>query len=105
MAIVSVRGEHEAFSAPRLAGELESLLGEGLAVVVDLSEADFLDSTVVSVLLRGRWDARQRGSKLALVVDDSTGWPVQRLFEVTGLDDVFDIARDREAALATVRSE
>jgi anti-anti-sigma factor len=102
VAIVAVRGEHEAFSAPRLAGELEALLGEGLAVVVDLSDADFLDSTVVSVLLRARWDARQRGSKLALVVDDSTGWAVRRLFEVTGLDDIFDITRDRETAVATV---
>lgn len=104
MAIVAVRGEHESFSAPKLAGDLEALLGEGLALVIDLSEADFLDSTVVSVLLRARFDARERGSKLAIVVDDSTGWPVRRLFEVTGLDEVFDIAPSRKAAIAAVRA-
>lgn len=104
MAIVAVRGEHETFSAPRLAAEIEGLLGEGLAIVVDLSEADFLDSTVVSVLLRARFDARERGSKLAIVVDDSTGWAVRRLFQVTGLDEIFEIADDREKAIAAVLS-
>lgn len=104
MAIVAVRGEHESFSAPKLAGDLEALLGEGLALVIDLSEADFLDSTVVSVLLRARFDARERGSKLAIVVDDSTGWAVRRLFQVTGLDEIFEIADDREKAIAAVLS-
>lgn len=104
VAVVTLRGEHESFSAPRLAGELERLVGEGLGLVIDLSEADFLDSTIVSIILRARFDARERGSKLRVVVAESTGWAVQRLFEVTGLDNVFDISGDRQAAVAAVRS-
>jgi hypothetical protein len=40
---------------------------------------------------------------MAIVLDDSTGWSVRRLFEVTGLETVFQIAGDRAAALAAVR--
>lgn len=103
VAVVAVSGEHEMFSAPRLTRELETLIDEGTAIVVDLTQADFLDSAIVSVLLRARWDAQQRGCRLALVLDDSTGWSVSRLFEVTGLTDVFQTAHDRAGGIAAVR--
>ncbi len=103
VAIVALSGEVEIYLAPRLEGELSQLLAGGSALVVDLSAAEFLDSSIVTVLLRAREDARGRGARFALVMDDSTGWAVRRLFEVTGLDGVFAIGASAREALAAAR--
>ena len=104
VAVIALTGEHEAYSTPRVAGGLEALVGEGLAVVVDLTQAEFLDSTIVAALLRAHREAEARGQRFAVVLDDSTGWSVRRLFELTGLQEVFAVAPDRAGAVAAVRA-
>lgn len=100
VAIVALTGEHESYSAPNVERELTAALADGHAVIVDLSRTEFLDSSIVSVLLRARKDAQQRSQRFALVVDDTTGWPVRQLLETTGLTAVFPIAKSRADALA-----
>ena len=100
MAIVSLVGEHEAFSAEEIQTTLDESIADGLAVIVDLTQSDFIDSAVVTALLRARGDAQSRGQRLALVIDDSTGWSVRQLLELTGLVSVFPIAGSREDAIA-----
>jgi anti-sigma B factor antagonist len=100
VAIVALTGEHETFTAEKLRHELHALIGEGRAVVVDLSAATFLDSAVVGVILESRGQAQDRGLKFALVMDDNTGPAVQRLFELTGLGSFLPIVSSRDAALA-----
>lgn len=104
VAVLALKGEHETFSTPRVAGDLEALLGEGVSVVVDLTEAEFLDSTIVAALLRAHKDAQTRGLRFAVVLDDSTGWSVRRLFDLTGLQEVFAVSPDRAGAVAAVRA-
>lgn len=99
VAVVTLRGEHEAYGAERLHEELQTLGANGLAIVVDLSETSFIDSAIVSVLLRARDSARDLGVSLVLVIQESTGWPVHRLFEVTQLDEAFSIADSRSKAV------
>jgi hypothetical protein len=53
----------------------------------------------VTVLLRARDDAQGRSLRFALVIDDSTGWPVRQLLDLTGLVSVFPIARTRDDAI------
>ncbi len=100
MAIVSLVGEHETFSVDQIERELNAALDDGLAVIVDLTQADFIDSAVVTVLLRAREEAQRRRVRFALVIDDSTGWPVRQLLELTGLVSVFPIAPSRDDAIA-----
>jgi anti-sigma B factor antagonist len=100
MAIVSLVGEHETYSADQIDRELQSALAEGLAVIVDLTETEFVDSSVVSALMRARDEAQRLRIRFALVVDDSTGWPVRQLLELTGLVSVFPIAESRDDAIA-----
>jgi anti-anti-sigma factor len=100
MAIVSLVGEHETFSADQIETTLEDAIADGLAVIVDLTETEFLDSAAVTVLLRTRDAAQRRGLRFALVIDDSTGWQVRQLLEVTGLVSVFPIAPSRDDAIA-----
>jgi anti-sigma B factor antagonist len=91
-AVVTLRGEHEAYSADRLARRLEALLDERIGVTVDLSGAAFIDSTVVGTLLAAKRQADARSLPFVLVLGEGTGWPVRRILEVTGLDRTFDIA-------------
>jgi anti-sigma B factor antagonist len=84
-AVVSLRGEHEAYTADKLARQIAGLLSEQLSVTVDLREATFIDSTVVGVLLAARRRAEERGLRFELVLGRDTGWPVRRMLEVTGL--------------------
>jgi anti-sigma B factor antagonist len=99
VAIVVLEGEHELFSAPKLQRQLEALIGEGLSLVVDLAQATFLDSSVVAVLLRVRDRANEAGVPFAIVIDDSTGEPVRRMFEITGLAAILPVFSSREQAL------
>jgi anti-anti-sigma factor len=102
--VVSLLGEHEAYSADRLARQLATLQEEGCALVVDLTQTTFIDSSIVSVLLRAREAARTYGVPLVLVLHEQTGWPVHRLFEVTGLQSEFSVAATREAAVEAATS-
>ena len=86
-----LRGEHEAYTAHKLGRQLEALLDEGVPVAVDLREATFIDSTVVGVLLGGKRHADELELEFLLLMGDSTGWPVRRLLEITGLDGTFEI--------------
>ena len=90
-AVVTLRGEHEAFTADKLARHLSGLLAEAVSVVVDLREATFIDSTVVGVLLAARRRAESSGLRFALLLGSNTGWPVRRLLEVTGLEAQFHV--------------
>ena len=62
--IVVMHGEHDLSTAPNLAHELEQALDAGAAVVVDLTEVEFMDSAILNALLKAREQAlaRQEGS-------------------------------------------
>jgi anti-anti-sigma factor len=98
-AIVFLEGEHEVYGAMKLQRSLEALVDEGLALVVDLTRATFLDSSIVSVLLKTRDRARNKGTRFAIVLDESSSTSVLRMFAITGLDRYLPVASSREAAL------
>lgn len=100
VAIVSLLGEHELYSVLEIERALDQAIQEGLAVVIDLSGTEFLDSSVVAILLRAREEAHVEGASFALVIDESTGQSVRQLFEITGLATIFRVASSREEALA-----
>jgi anti-anti-sigma factor len=97
--IVALAGEHELYGALKLRRRLDALIDEGLTLVVDLTHATFLDSSIVSVLLEARDRARRGGTKYAIVLDESTGDSVRRMFEITGLHRYLPVAPSLEAAL------
>src|SRR5256885_1775707 len=86
--VVALPGEVEEFGALKLESRLESLLGKGAAVVIDLSQTIFIDAAALLVLLRVRKSAEERGLGFVLWIDDSTGPYVIRAFEVTRLTSV-----------------
>jgi anti-sigma B factor antagonist len=90
-AVVVLSGEHEAYTAGKLARHLSALLAEGIGVTVDLRRATFIDSTVIGVLIATHRRAHEAGLDLVLHVGEETGWPVRRLLEVTRLGTRLDI--------------
>jgi anti-sigma B factor antagonist len=90
-AVVALVGEHEAYTAEKLARTIAGLIEEGASVAIDLRHATFIDSTVVGVLLAGRRRASAGGLSFVLLMGDETGWPVKRVLEVTGVGAQFDV--------------
>lgn len=84
-ATIRLSGEHEAYTADKLAKNLSGLIAEGVPVTVDLRATEFIDSTVVGVLLAAQRRANDVRLDFELLLGPKTGWPVRRMLEVTGL--------------------
>ncbi len=96
--VVSVSGDADLYAAAGVERELVRLVDEGRgSIVVDLTDATFIDSTMLRVLLNVSKRLRPGGGELLLVCDEHN---VRKVFEITLLDRVFTILDSREAALA-----
>lgn len=88
-AVVTVDGELDLYTAPRLQAVLASLLRERVdRVVVDLSGIEFCDSTGMNVLLSAMKRIREQGGTLELAAPRPA---VRRILQITGLDTVFSV--------------
>lgn len=86
---LALEGELDAFVAPALRERLAALCdlaGGGLAVV-DLHRVTFLDSSILGALVGALRRMREQNGSLQLVYPPP---PTIRIFELTGLDAVFD---------------
>jgi anti-anti-sigma factor len=66
-------------------------------VVIDLSDADFIDSTVLNVLFASGRKMRASGGKLAIVC---TRDHIYRVLEAAGVESAHPVVGTREEALA-----
>ncbi|HUD38157.1 MAG TPA: STAS domain-containing protein [Streptosporangiaceae bacterium] len=96
--VMSVHGEIDLYTVPRLQRELTSVLatGDPVRLVVDLSGVDFCDSTGVNVLLAAHRQAREKGGNLELAAPRPA---VRKILQVTGLETVFTVIDDPAAAV------
>ena len=102
---VVIRGEHDIYTAPSLRECLDKALDSGPAgVVVDLTAATFLDSSILGALLEARRQALEKGSGYVVCLGESPEPGVQRILEITGLVPVFPVVRTRDEALEAARS-
>lgn len=100
--VLSIAGELDLHTAPQFEEELLRALGnEPVAMVVDLTECEFLDSTALGILVRMREHFGSSPTGVSLVAADHH---VRKLFEITGLDSAFPIHPSRSAALKLVPS-
>jgi anti-anti-sigma factor len=90
--VVELRGEHEAYTAAKLEHQLENLVDEGFEILVDLRQASFIDSKTAGVLLMTHRRAKEKGMDFRVIMGEETGWAVRRLFDVTGLGSVLEVA-------------
>jgi anti-sigma B factor antagonist len=86
--VIAVPGELDLATAPRLKWPLVDAIDAGARVlIVDLSGVTFMDSTALGVLI-GIRRTLKLGSRLAIVCTDPE---VLKIFEISGLDAVFQI--------------
>ena len=103
-AVVTLIGEHDAYSAERLEIELTILLDEGRRIVVDLRDTAFIDSTTLSVLLGARLRAEKSSLGFALLLPHLEYTQVHQILDLTGLAPTFAIFEQLDAAVAAVRA-
>jgi anti-sigma B factor antagonist len=98
MSVVRAVGEIDIASAEKLRDCLAEIPQGTHAVIVDLSEVTFLDSTGLSVLVAGwkRFSDEDKPTELRLVVVRPV---IERVLEVTGLAQVFPIFSTLEEAV------
>ena len=100
--VIACAGELDLSTAPQLKWRLvDALEGARTAIVVDLGEVTFMDSTALGVLVGVR-RSLDVGARLGVVC---TNPAVLNIFQISGLDGAFDIFATRDEALAHVRGE
>jgi anti-anti-sigma factor len=91
--VIALRGEADAYVAPRIRSDLAKALGAEAPLVIDLSQATFIDSTIVGVLLEGLAEYEKLERPLLLLLPDDSAPEVHRLFELTGLTSLLPLVR------------
>jgi anti-sigma B factor antagonist len=99
LAVLTISGEHDLSTAPNLRRRLDRLLDERTAIVLDLSPATFIDSSILGVILDGRRRAAEAEIGFAVVHSNGAD-AVDRVLEVTGLRAELPVHARREEAFA-----
>jgi anti-sigma B factor antagonist len=96
--VITLRGESDAYVAPRIRSDLAAALGAEAPLVVDLTQATFIDSTIVGILLESLADCEKRERPLLLLLPEDAAPEVHRLFEITGLGALLPVVRSWDEA-------
>jgi anti-anti-sigma factor len=97
-ALATLIGEHDLNSRLALRATLMGA-AEGRDLLVDLGACTFADSAIVSLLLGTERTLAARNRRCDLIIPPDSGY-VTRLFEITGITDLFRVHPSLEAALA-----
>jgi anti-anti-sigma factor len=91
--VLAVRGELDIGAADWFSQAVEERLGRHtLPLIIDLSKCQYLDSTILNVLIRSANDAHGR---IGIVVPAAAR--IRRIFNIAGLEDALHLSETREA--------
>ena len=96
--IIAVAGQADLHTAPELRSAIASAIDHGMvSLVIDLSETTFIDSMTLGVLLGALKRLAPLSGRLTIACPDRH---LRRVFEITSLDRVLDLAESRDEAVA-----
>lgn len=96
--VIAVGGEVDYEVSPQLKQQIFGRVNGGCRhLLIDLSEAEFIDSTAIGVLVAGHKQLRELGGTLAVVCFDSN---VRNIFEIIGLENELSIHSSRDDAVS-----
>lgn len=101
--VIALAGEHDVSTRHRLREAIDDALAARLPVVIDLRDAEFVDSVIAATFLEARKRAKREKIGLGIVLADEHENAVRRIFELSRLTSVFAIYASAEAAVAGVR--
>jgi anti-sigma B factor antagonist len=88
--VVQLRGEVDVATSPLLRAELNKLVdGDARSLVLDLAALKFIDSSGLGVLVEAQDRLKERDGETLVLRDVQE--PVRRVFEITGLTELFTI--------------
>ena len=97
MSLIEVHGQADLHTASDLRSAITGAIDGGATqLVVDLSEATFIDSMTLGVLLGAVKRLRPGGGSVSVVCTDPH---IRRIFEITLLDRIFTLYPDRKSAV------
>jgi anti-anti-sigma factor len=100
--IVALHGEHDMTNRDRLHEKLAPLLTQATFVVVDLSPATFIDSSIVKELIAGHEQVDDVPAQQLAIVAPKDGF-ARRVLDLMQADGVLRIFEDHDAAFASLR--
>ena len=99
--LVTLSGEHDLSTAGDLRQHLDPIYSSANGLVIDLSSASFIDSSILGVLVQAKQQSENSVcSQLALVV--RPGSAPDRLLDLTGLRRAFMVVATVDDALASI---
>lgn len=102
IAVIAFAGDVDVYTAPVLRDAISKVLAAGdKAMVVDMSEVSFLDSTGLGVLVGRLKAVRMLEGVMRVVI---TNPRVLRNFQITGLEKIFTIDSTAADAVAAVKA-
>ncbi|MBL8118441.1 MAG: STAS domain-containing protein [Anaerolineae bacterium] len=97
VAIAEMNGRFDALEVPKVSAWLDTVTDrEDSRIVVNMTGVTFVDSTALSLLVKGMKRARQHNGDLTLC---GLQKPVKVIFELTRLDKAFNMYEDEGDAL------
>jgi anti-sigma B factor antagonist len=100
--VIKLQGEVDLYAAPELKDHVNRAIESGKnKLILDLSEATFIDSTTLGILVSGMKRLRPKGGMLAVLCPDPT---MARIFDITGLNRMFSVHETLADALAALDS-
>jgi anti-anti-sigma factor len=93
VAIVKLRGEHDLASRPVLENALAPLKGD---VLVDVSECDYIDSSVIAVVVQTHANLTREGYRVEMLIPP-TKRQVARTVEVSGISKIVPVRTTLDA--------
>jgi anti-anti-sigma factor len=96
--VVILGGEHDLYSSDWLQQTFADSLSGSEHLIVDLTTAEFIDSTIIGVLIHTKNRAEGLSRKFTVVL--GTAPVVQRILDVTGVLPLLNVAPSVERALA-----
>jgi anti-sigma B factor antagonist len=96
--VVALRGELDIADAVSVAAALAAVAVRNLEIIVDLAGLDFIDSSGVAALARGRKHARHAGGDLVLAAPQQQ---VLRVLTLTRLLEVFHVHASVDEAVGS----
>jgi anti-anti-sigma factor len=102
--IVALRGEHDIANSDRLRIELATILAQGTAVIVDLSDATFIDSSTVKELIAAQERIDEVATEQLAIVAPKGGF-ARRVLDLLQTDRVLRIYETRTDGLRAIDAE
>ncbi|AKM82018.1 TPA: anti-sigma factor antagonist [Candidatus Berkelbacteria bacterium] len=98
--VIDVSGEIDVYTSPRLKQQINGCFNNRqYRIVVNLTEAEYLDASALGILISGLKGCREQNGTLLLICPKPR---VLKIFEITGLNKIFEIFLTTEEALEKI---